>query len=85
MRGPACPAIVGPMARTSIATALEFEKTFDSPVGTARLPDGTSRTFHGWLGLAEVADAFAAMPTTGGAPATSPPVLPTQAPEVPTT
>jgi hypothetical protein len=73
------------MARTSITTALEFEKTIDSPVGTARLPDGTFRTFHGWLGLAETTVALAALPTTGGAPATSPPVLPTQGPEVPTT
>lgn len=47
------------MARTSITIVLELDETADTPVGVARLPDGTSRTFHGWLGLAEAIDSLA--------------------------
>ena len=45
------------MAYTTLTIVLELEAAVDSPTGTARLPDGTSRTFHGWLGLAEAIDA----------------------------
>jgi hypothetical protein len=57
------------MARTSITIDLEFDETVDSPLGIARLPDGTSRTFHGWLALAEAIDALATLAATDGAPA----------------
>jgi hypothetical protein len=50
------------MARTSITVDLDFDETIDSPSGTARLADGTSRTFHGWLALAEAIGAFATRP-----------------------
>lgn len=46
------------MARTSITIVLELDET-NSPVGRALGPDGTDRTFHGWLGLAEAIDALA--------------------------
>jgi hypothetical protein len=61
---------VGCMARTQIAIDLELDETADCPVGTARLSNGTSRAFHGWLELAQVIDAF----TAGNSPsdATSP-------------
>ena len=52
-------AIVTPMARTSITIVLELDETTDHPAGTARLADGTSRDFHGWLGLAEAIDVLA--------------------------
>ena len=54
------------MARTSITIDLEFDEAVDSPLGTARLPDGTSRTFHGWLALAEAIDALAATSLSHG-------------------
>jgi hypothetical protein len=83
-RGLACH--VRAMARTSITIVLDIDETVDSPIGTARLPDGTSRTFHGWLALAEAIDALAALTPTGGVPARGAlPVLPTQGPEVPST
>lgn len=47
------------MARTGVTIVLDLDPTADSPVGTARLPDGTHRAFHGWLGLAEAIDALA--------------------------
>lgn len=47
------------MARTSITLVLELDETMDSPAGSARLPDGTSRKFHGWLGLTEAIDSLA--------------------------
>lgn len=47
------------MARTSITLVLELDETTDSPAGSARLPDGTSREFHGWLGLTEAIDSLA--------------------------
>jgi hypothetical protein len=50
------------MARNHITIVLELDGTVDSPVGTARLPDGTRRSFHGWLGLAAAIDALAARP-----------------------
>jgi hypothetical protein len=46
------------MARTSITIVLELDESADVPVGRARLPDGTFRTFHGWLGLTEVIDSL---------------------------
>lgn len=49
------------MARTSITIVLELEETVGSPAGSAHLPDGTCRTFHGWLGLAETIDSLAGM------------------------
>ena len=52
MRRAASWATVIPMA-TSITIVLELDETTDSPSGCARLPDGTTREFHGWLGLAE--------------------------------
>lgn len=57
---PDSPANVGRMARTQIALDLELDETGDCPVGTARLPDGTSRAFQGWLELAQAIDAFTA-------------------------
>ena len=56
---PACDGRV--MADTTLTIVLDLEATADRPTGTARLPDGTSRTFHGWLGLAEAIDAGVAM------------------------
>jgi hypothetical protein len=47
------------MAATSITIVLELDETTDSPFGSARLPDGRSREFHGWLGLAKAIDALA--------------------------
>ena len=44
---------------TSITIVLELDGTGDRPFGIARLADGTSRTFHGWLGLVEAIDALA--------------------------
>jgi hypothetical protein len=55
------------VARTSITIVLELDDTSDTPVGSARLPDGTCRTFHGWLGLAEAIDSLAGMSAPGGA------------------
>jgi hypothetical protein len=46
------------MARTSITIVLELDQTADVPVGQARLPDGTTRPFHGWLGLSEAIDSL---------------------------
>lgn len=67
------------MARTSITIVLELDPAADIPTGSARLPGGTARRFHGWLGLAEAIDGltgmfarsdatsmFGATPTTGG-------------------
>lgn len=55
------------MARTSITITLELDRTLDgtvsSPSGSARLADGTSRKFQGWLGLAETIDLLARTPT----------------------
>jgi hypothetical protein len=49
------------MADTSITIDLELQldEAADCPSGSARLPDGTSRDFHGWLGLAEAIGALA--------------------------
>ena len=46
-------ATVTSMARPSITIVLELDETTDVPSGSARLPDGTTREFHGWIGLAE--------------------------------
>jgi hypothetical protein len=43
----------------SITIVFELDETSDRPCGSAHLPDGTSREFHGWLGLAEAVDALA--------------------------
>ena len=61
---PGSSAIVTPMARTSITIVLELDETTDCPAGSARLPGGTSRDFHGWLGLAEAIDSLARTPTS---------------------
>ena len=50
------------MARPSITIVLELDETTDSPSGCARLPDGTAREFHGWLGLAEAIDVLGRPP-----------------------
>ncbi len=55
------------MARTSITIVLELDEAVDSPRGSARLPDGTCRTFHGWLGLAEAVDVSAGISARSGA------------------
>jgi hypothetical protein len=47
------------MARPSITIVLELDESADSPAGSARLPDGTRRSFHGWLGLTEAIDSLA--------------------------
>lgn len=52
------------MARKSITIVMEFDETEDSPTGRACLPDGTTREFHGWLGLAEAIDALARQSTS---------------------
>jgi hypothetical protein len=81
-RGLACH--VRAMARTSITIVLQVDETVDTPVGTARLPEGTSRTFHGWVAFAEAIDALAGLTPTGGATAPAAlPVLPSQDREVP--
>jgi hypothetical protein len=49
------------MTRTSITIVLEIDASDDSPAGSARLPDGTSRVFRGWLGLAAAIDLLAGM------------------------
>jgi hypothetical protein len=54
------------MARTSITIVLELDET-DSPVGSACLPDGTRRTFHGWLALSEAIDSLAGTDARGDA------------------
>ena len=53
------------MARTSITIVLELEEATDIPAGSARLPDGPTREFHGWLGLAEAIDALVRMHVSG--------------------
>lgn len=49
------------MARTSITIVLELDPATDIPAGSARLPGGTARRFHGWLGLAEAIDGLTGM------------------------
>ena len=58
MSWPAGQAIVGGMAHTTITIVLELDESTDCPSGTARLPDGTAREFHGWLGLAAALDSL---------------------------
>jgi len=55
------------MARTTITIVLELDEATDCPSGSARLPDGTARTFHGWLGLAAALDSLACR-TAGAVP-----------------
>lgn len=55
------------MARTGITIVLELDESADTPVGSARLPDGTCRPFHGWLGLAEAIDSLAGLDVRSGA------------------
>ena len=52
------------MARTSITIVLELDETADCPAGSARLPDGPSREFHGWLGLTEAIDSLMSSPVS---------------------
>lgn len=47
------------MARTTITIVLELDESTECPSGSARLPDGTARKFHGWLGLAAALDSLA--------------------------
>jgi len=60
-------AIVSRMARTSITIVLELDESTDCPSGCARFPDGTTREFHGWLGLAEAIDVLRRPPESGEA------------------
>ena len=46
------------VARTSVTIVLELDATTDIPVGRARVPDGPSREFHGWIALAEAIDSL---------------------------
>ena len=46
------------MARMCITIVLELDDETESPAGRAALADGTSRDFHGWLGLTEAIDAL---------------------------
>src|SRR5262245_55191598 len=60
--------------RTTITIVLGLDESTDSPPGSARLPDGTAREFHGWLGLAAALDSLArtsagAEPAAGDSPA----------------
>jgi hypothetical protein len=74
------------MARRPITIVLELDGSVDSPFGTAGLPDGIRRSFHGWLALAAAIDELAASTVTAEAPApTGLPVMPTQEPEVQST
>jgi len=50
------------MARTTITIVLELDESTDCPCGSARLQDGTSREFYGWLGLAAALDLLARPP-----------------------
>ncbi len=63
-------AIVAPMAtaRTSITIVVDLDEATDTPSGSARLPDGTAREFHGWIGLAEAIDALARIPQASHQP-----------------
>jgi len=47
--------------RTSITIVIDLDETTDTPSGSARLPDGTAREFHGWIGLAEAIDVLTRM------------------------
>jgi len=55
------------MAHRSITIVLELDEAADSPSGSARLPDGTTRDFHGWLGLADVITALGRPPESEAA------------------
>lgn len=50
------------MARTTITIVLELDASTDCPSGSARLQDGITREFHGWLGLAAALDSLARTP-----------------------
>ena len=65
-------AIVVGMARTTITIVLELDEPTDHPSGSARLPDGTAREFHGWLGLAAALDSLARTPGSAAAAGDSP-------------
>jgi hypothetical protein len=51
------------MASTSLTIILELDEP-DTPSGSARLPGGPPRQFHGWLGLSETIDALASANAT---------------------
>src|SRR5262245_3562708 len=60
--------------RTTITIVLGLDESTESPSGSARLPDGTAREFHGWLGLAAALDSLSrtsagAEPAAGDSPA----------------
>lgn len=62
------------MATTTLTIVVELDNTEDCPAGSARLPGGPSREFHGWLGLTEAIDSLARTHTgvnpAGGKPHT---------------
>ena len=62
------------MPQTTVTIVLELDQSADCPSGRARLRDGTTREFHGWLGLAAALDSLArtpgsAVPVAGDSPA----------------
>ena len=71
MPAPSRDVIVRGMAHTTITIVLELDESTDHPSGCARLPDGTAREFHGWLGLAATLDSLARtpVPAAGDPPA----------------
>jgi hypothetical protein len=54
------------MAHTGITIILQLDRHPDdadaSPSGSARLPGGATRSFQGWLGLAEAIDQLTGAP-----------------------
>jgi hypothetical protein len=64
----------GGMSTATIVIVLELGEPLDHPRGTAGLPDGEPRPFHGWLGLTaaieSLTEAVQAAPATqtGGTP-----------------
>jgi hypothetical protein len=53
------------MTRTSITIDIDLDDQADTPAGSASLPNGTSRAFHGWLGLVEAVDALVVISARG--------------------
>ena len=51
----------------TIVLVLELQPGADIPAGSARLPGGTPRRFHGWLGLAEAIDSLTGTSARGDA------------------
>ena len=61
----------GRMTRTTITIDLELDETTDCPSGSLHLPDGATREFHGWLGLAAALGSLARAPEPANPPDTS--------------